>query len=65
MKNKTPKFKKGQKVIADTLGKGIIVDAYKSYTGKGEWLYHIKQGIALLGNVPESWITLLTKQNNE
>ena len=53
---KISKYKKGQKVYVDTLGKGIIKDSYKV---KNEFLYHIEQGDFLLGNVPESWITNL------
>ena len=50
---KTPKYKKGDKVYADLLGRGVIKD---SYWVKKEFLYHIKQGGFLLGNIPESWV---------
>jgi len=50
-----PRFKKGQKVVAETLGRGVIVD---SYLVKNKYLYHIQQGELLLGNVPEGYIFL-------
>ena len=55
-----PKFKKGDRVYAETLGAGTISDSYRAASKPyGEWLYHIKQKGFLLGNVPESYIHLL------
>lgn len=52
------KFKKGDKVFADILGNGVILDSYFGLGG-GERLYHIEQGENTLGNVPESWIEII------
>lgn len=60
---KEPKFKKGDIVFADTLGKGIVTDSYHPINPKKEYYYHIKQGVALLGNVPENWIVKIKRKS--
>lgn len=60
VKRVEPKFKKGQVVFVDTMGKGIVMDSYTAYHDAGVWLYHIKQGEYTLGNIPEYYITLPT-----
>lgn len=62
-REKPAKFKHGERVFADTLGKGVVLDSYFAETGKKERLYHIKQDGFTLGNIPESWIVAITERS--
>lgn len=48
-------FRKGDKVVVETLGYGTIES---SYFVKGKYLYKIRQEEFIMGNVPEDFIHL-------
>jgi len=57
---KQPKFKKGDKVSVENMGKGII---YDSYLVKNKFLYHIEQDdYYMMGNIPESFIAKIKEE---